>query len=30
VGKQLHLDSAQTAHDPDRPKAGVAGLKFRA
>ncbi len=27
-GKQLHLDSAQTAHDPDRPKAGVAGLKF--
>ena len=29
VGKQLHSDAAQTAHDPSRPKAEVAGLKFR-
>ena len=28
TGKQLHLDSAQTAHDPVRPKARVAGLKL--
>ena len=28
-GKQLHSDAAQTAHDPSRPKAEVAGLKFR-
>ena len=27
-GKQLHLDSAQIAHDPVRPQAGVAGLKI--
>ena len=27
-GKRLHLDSAQTAHHPSRPKAEVAGLKF--
>ena len=25
-GKQLHSDAAQTAHDPSRPKAEVAGL----
>ena len=27
-GKQLHSDTAQAAHDPSRPEAEVAGLKF--
>jgi hypothetical protein len=26
MGKHLHLDSAQTAHDPSRPEGEVAGL----
>jgi hypothetical protein len=25
-GKHLNLDSAQTAHDPNRPEAEVAGM----
>ena len=28
AGKQLHSDTAQAAHDPSRPEAEVAGLKF--
>ena len=28
LGKQLHSDTAQAAHDPNRPEAEVAGLKF--